>query len=315
MAKIGVVLATYNGEKYLSQMLDSLESQRRKPDFIIAVDDGSLDATVSILRSYQERLPLQITELGENRGHRAAFSKALHLANLLLSENDYVALADQDDIWLKDKLEILERELESSSASLVVGDAFLIDSKSKVFASSWRNHAGILESLSVENMLTGFTNVTGCMTLFKASLLSVILPIPEEVPVHDQWIAICAGVTSKYKSVSQPVIQYRIHENNAIGLKKKSWEETQRENLRWSKMLLNSKLFPLLDMKAQEFLKHYVSYVECRLTKSVLLPYFFWLMNNSKNLFPHKKGFLKIFPLLCYGILGAPLIKKFPSKK
>ena len=97
MAKIGIVLATYNGEKYLSQMLDSLIAQKRPADFIVAVDDGSKDSTPEILKSYEGRLPLQVTCLPQNTGHRAAFSKALELAAPQLGENDLIALADQDD--------------------------------------------------------------------------------------------------------------------------------------------------------------------------------------------------------------------------
>jgi glycosyltransferase involved in cell wall biosynthesis len=113
MAKIGIVLATYNGEKYLSQMLDSLVAQTRKADFIIAVDDGSKDNTPAILKSYQDRLPIKLTFLEKNSGHRAAFSKALELAQPQLCDNDLIALADQDDIWLPQKIETLEKEIES----------------------------------------------------------------------------------------------------------------------------------------------------------------------------------------------------------
>ena len=112
MAKIGIVLATYNGEKYLAQMLDSLVAQTRPADFIVAVDDGSKDNTPAILKSYQDRLPLQVTILEKNSGHRAAFSKALELAQPQLGENDMIALADQDDIWLPQKLQLLEKRVD-----------------------------------------------------------------------------------------------------------------------------------------------------------------------------------------------------------
>ena len=114
MAKIGIVLATYNGEKYLRQMLESLLAQTRPADFIVAVDDGSKDCTLEILKSYQDRLPLQISISPQNMGHRSAFSKSLELARPQLGDDDLIALADQDDVWLPQKLEILEKAIETN---------------------------------------------------------------------------------------------------------------------------------------------------------------------------------------------------------
>lgn len=118
MAKIAVVLATYNGAQYLPQMLDSLVSQERRADIVIAVDDGSTDSTPTILRDYAEKLPLRIEILPKNTGHRAAFSAALEIARNTLDKDDLVALADQDDTWLPQKLSILEREMQSGEKAL-----------------------------------------------------------------------------------------------------------------------------------------------------------------------------------------------------
>ena len=82
--KICITLATYNGEKYLAQMLDSLVAQTRPADVIIAVDDGSKDSTCEILERYKDKLPLEITKFEKNRGHRAAFSTALEKADTVL---------------------------------------------------------------------------------------------------------------------------------------------------------------------------------------------------------------------------------------
>ena len=143
MGKIGIVMATYNGERYLPEMLDSLVAQKRPADFIVVVDDGSKDSTPEILKSYENRLPLQITILPQNMGHRAAFSKALELARPQLGEDDLIALADQDDIWLPQKFEILENAIETAEPGknkpdLVFGDAEVVDSDGKTIGNSWR---------------------------------------------------------------------------------------------------------------------------------------------------------------------------------
>ena len=320
MAKIGIVLATYNGEKYLPQMLDSLIGQSRPADFIVAVDDGSKDGTADILESYKGRLPLQITRLPQNQGHRAAFSKALELAKPQLGENDFIALADQDDIWLPQKLKTLEEAILQSGANLVFGDAEVIDGEGKIIGNSWRKMDGIPESLSLRAILTGFTNVTGCMTLFKSMLLEQILPIPEQVPVHDQWITFCASADAKdgngVKAINAPVIQYRIHGQNAIGLgHAHTWTGNLKLNLQWAKMILGTPHFKALSDKDQKFLKRYISYVEDRLSKPFIPQYLVWVTQNASSIYPHVKGFIGFIPRILYGIVGAPVITKFFGKK
>lgn len=320
MSKIGIVLATYNGEKYLSQMLDSLLAQTRPADFIVAVDDGSKDQTTNILQSYAGSLPLQITCLPQNQGHRAAFSKALELAAPQLSDEDFIALADQDDIWLPQKLQLLEKALQTSNANLVLGDAQVIDSEGKIIGKSWRQMSGIPEHLSLKAILTGFTNVTGCMTIFKAKLLKQILPIPEQIPVHDQWITFCACVEaqsdSAVKSINDAVIQYRIHEQNAIGLgKTHTWTGNLKLNLQWANAILATPHFKELSSSDQKFLKRYIAYVQDLLTKPFIPKYFVWIAQNASSIYPHVKGFFGLFTHTIYGIVGAPIITKFFGRK
>jgi len=155
MSRIFIVLATYNGERFLSAFLDSLLKLTRQADSIIVIDDGSKDTTVSILKSYEGKLPLQIFCEEKNQGHRAAFAKGLEMAHKQARENDLIALADQDDIWLPQKLEILEAHI--GNADLVFGDAEVIDSGGETIAESWREEGNILSHLSTETLLTGFT--------------------------------------------------------------------------------------------------------------------------------------------------------------
>ena len=321
MAKIGIVLATYNGEKYLTQMLDSLLAQTRPADFIVAVDDGSKDSTPEILKSYQDRLPLQICISPQNMGHRSAFSKSLELARPQLGNDDLIALADQDDVWLPQKLKILEKAIETSDGhskkpDLVFGDAQVIDGEGKIIGKSWREMDGIPENLSLRAILTGFTNVTGCMTLFRANLLDKILPIPEQVPVHDQWIAFCACAHNGCVSIPDPVIQYRIHGQNAIGLgHTHTWTGNLKLNLQWARMITETPHFSELSESDQKFLKRYIGYVQDRLDKPLIPQYTVWVAKNARSLYPHVSGLFGFVPRILYGIIGAPIITKFFGKK
>ena len=320
MAKIGIVLATYNGEKYLSQMLDSLIAQKRPADFIVAVDDGSKDSTPEILKSYEGRLPLQVTCQPQNTGHRAAFSKALELAAPQLGENDLIALADQDDVWLPAKLQILEATIqEDPKTNLVFGDAQVIDGEGKLTGESWRKMDGVPEHLTLRAILTGFTNVTGCMTLFRSKLLKQILPIPEQVPVHDQWITFCASLEDHdecVKSISDAVIQYRIHGQNAIGLgDTHTWTGNLKLNLQWATMILQTPHFNALSTSNQKFLKRYIAYTEDRLHKKFIPKYLMWVIMNVASLYPYVKNITGFIPRILHGIIGAPVITKFFGKK
>ena len=320
MSKIGIVLATYNGEKYLSQMLDSLLAQTRPADFIVAVDDGSTDNTASILESYKDRLPLQIARFPHNQGHRAAFAKSLELAQPQLDDNDMIALADQDDIWLPQKLQILEETLQQTDANLVFGDAQVIDGKGKIIGESWRQISSVPENLSLRAILTGYTNVTGCMTIFRAKLLKQILPIPEQVAVHDQWITFCASIEAPndkgVKSISTPVIQYRIHGENAIGLgQSHTWTGNLKLNLQWAKMILTTPHFEKLSSSNQEFIKRYIAYVKDLLCKPFIPQYLVWIARNASSIYPHVKGIPGKILHILYGIVGAPIITKISGKK
>ncbi len=317
MAKICIVLATYNGSRYLSQMLDSLVAQNRPADLIIAVDDGSKDETPRILQYYSDKLPLHIEVHQVNQGHRAAFSRALELARKKVSAEDYIALADQDDVWLPQKLETLERELDANaSPALVFGDAQVIDGEGKVTAESWRKVNQLQDHLSTDALLTGFTNVTGCMVMFKASIIDQILPIPVGVPVHDQWITLCASVLGGYKAIDTPVIQYRIHGNNTIGMgHSHTWTGNLKLNLEWARAVEGSSLFHLLGDDSQRFLKNYIGYVGARLDQWILPSYLFWAAKNCKALYPHIKHSYRFIPRFLFSIVGAKFATKFLGKK
>ena len=312
MAKIGIVLATYNGEKYLAQMLDSLVAQTRPADFIVAVDDGSKDNTPAILKSYQDRLPLQVTILEKNSGHRVAFSKALELAQPQLSSNDQIALADQDDVWLPQKLEILEKEIQDKS--LVFGDAQVVDADGKIIAESWRSYSKIEKKISIEQQIAGINNVTGCLSLFSASLLDAILPIPEGVTVHDRWIAMLADKHNGVAAIDTPVVQYRIHGNNAVGgVAAPSMSKTLETQIQWTQTILdNAKRLDLTE-KEIRFAKNLLSLTKARLTHGFTPFRLLWIAKHRHELFLKDSAAVTLKRIL-FTAVGLPLARKIWKK-
>lgn len=314
MSKICITLATYNGEKYLAEMLDSLVLQTRQADLIIAVDDGSKDATPQILESFKDKLPLQIIRFEKNQGHRAAFSKALETARAQLNDDDLIFLADQDDVWRPHKLEIMAQKIMDKS--MIFGDAEIINGNGKMTSASWREKNGIVENLSQKALLTGYTNVTGCMVMFRASLLHLALPIPEDVPVHDQWITLCATIANGYAAISDKVIRYRIHNENAIGEGNKPWSEKLSTNLHWANAVRNSRIYPLLPESSRKFLDDYIAFSTARFKQKFVPKWFSWICKNRKELYPQcSENWSLMIPRVLFSIVGVSTAKKYFKKK
>ena len=312
--KICITLATYNGEKYLAQMLDSLVAQTKPANVIIAVDDGSKDSTCEILERYKDKLPLEITKFEKNRGHRTSFSTALEKACQLLADDDLIFLADQDDIWAPNKIEVMSQKIGDNSMSF--GDAEIIDGEGKVTDSSWRKKAEIVEQLSQQALLTGYTNVTGCMVAFKAGLLKTALPIPQDVPVHDQWITLCATAENGYCAITDKVIQYRIHESNAIGEGNKTWSEKLQTNLQWAKAVRSSDIFEKLPDESRQFLNKFIQFLELRFNHAFLSPLWFpWIVRNAHYIYPQVHSAPKMIARILFSFVGISTAKKFFKKK
>ena len=295
-------------------MLDSLVAQTKPADVIIAVDDGSKDSTCEILERYKDKLPLEITKFEKNRGHRASFSTALEKAREFLADDDLIFLADQDDIWLSNKLEVMSQKMGNSS--MIFGDAEIIDGEGKVTDSSWRKKAEIVEQLSQQALLTGYTNVTGCMVAFKARLLKTVLPIPQDVPVHDQWITLCATAENGYRAIADKVIQYRIHGNNAIGEGNKTWSEKLQTNLQWAKAVCSSSLYEKLPCESQQFLNKFIHFLELRFGHAFLSPlWLLWIARNARNIYPQVSSAIQMIGRILFSFVGVSTAKKFFKKK
>lgn len=312
MPDIFIVLATYNGERFLKPFLDSLCKQTRKITSIIAVDDGSRDSTISILQSYSQKLPLSIHPQEQNLGHRATFSLGLEITKKIAMHQDFIALADQDDIWLPQKLEILEKSI--GNADLVFGDATVIDAKGNKLADSWRNFARIKADFSTQQYISGNNNITGCLSLFKASLLDKILPIPDSTPVHDQWIALLAKKGNGIIPINDKICLYRLHGNNAVGLTSSfTFSESLQTSASWQKALLKNASALHFSDKELLFCKTLYQLTERRKIKSFSLTYLPWLSIHCNDLFPQadlKKHIAKIL----FSSIGKPLAIRFFGK-
>ena len=209
---ISVAMATYNGERFIAEQLESILNQTYKNIEVIVCDDASSDATVSILKAFaQKDARVRLIENKSNLGYVKNFEKAISLCR-----GEYIALADQDDIWMEEKLAILKEEI--GSASLIHSDAYLIDANGNVFSHSYTQYER--KYLHPKNIVELIFNpaVTGCSVLFTKALQKKILPFCKEIYVHDLWISMIAFKEQGIKYCDKPLLQYRQHGGNQIGI-------------------------------------------------------------------------------------------------
>lgn len=223
--QVDVLLATYNGEAYLHVLMESLLHQTYKPHKIIVRDDGSKDRTRDILQDYAEKYPslMKLLPVGTGQGSTTNFSELLKQ-----STSDYVMFADQDDLWIPEKIELtmekmeeLERENGTACPLLVHTDLIVADQELKPVNPSFWNYAKLLpKECSTLNRLLVQNVVTGCTLMMNRALVDLVQPISPQTIQHDWWIALVAAAFGKIDVVEQPTIYYRQHSTNAVGAKK-----------------------------------------------------------------------------------------------
>ena len=230
--RISVALATYNGERYLQELLDSIVKQTRLPDELIVCDDASSDQTMAILQGFSRSAPFRvyIEQNPQNVGSTRNFEKAIRNCS-----GDVIALCDQDDYWRPEKLALIEETLEANpEKGLVFSDAELVDDHLHSLNKTMWEHIGLVASLQAQiqtpeafSMLLKRRYVTGATMAFRASFRDGVLPISPHW-VHDGWISINIAAHSTFALIPRPLIQYRQHAANQIGAKTKRKHVIQR---------------------------------------------------------------------------------------
>lgn len=231
--KISVALCTYNGAKYLQQQLDSIATQTRPPDELVACDDASNDETVAILKRFAEKaaFPVQIFENEANLGLVKNFERAVEKCT-----GDIIALSDQDDVWMPEKLERFERVFATEpETGLVFCDATVTDEELK--PTGWklwdmtfrrRDRKRFTDGRAVEVLLE-YNVVTGAAMAFRSRFRDAILPIPKLTDfIHDGWISLAVATRSRIRFVDEPLIKYRQHPDQQLGAGLAKWKMARK---------------------------------------------------------------------------------------
>ena len=240
--KIDILMATYNGEKYLKEQIESILNQTYKNIRLIISDDASKDSTPQILEEYRKKdSRIEIYLNKENRGVVKNIEFLLEKV-----EDEFYMLADQDDVWLPLKVEKSIETLKKQNADLVFGDLEVVDEKLETLYPSFgdfmllnRKIKKYINSYKVNYL---YNCVTGCTVLSKKEFIEKILPIPTESKylIHDHWIGLVVALNGKLAYMPEKYIKYRQHGNNQVGTDKISHGFKNIEQVR--ELFINVKL-------------------------------------------------------------------------
>lgn len=224
--RVSVALATYQGERFLPEQLDSIALQTRPPDEMMVRDDGSSDKTLDLVESFAADVPFPVTvETSEERaGSTKNFERIFSMCS-----GDVIVPCDQDDVWLPSKLERLESAFATSGASLVFSDAYLIDEYGRRRRKSIWQMIGFTKpekerfAADALPMLICRSTVSGCTMAVSTDCLPLVLPFPPDpdsnglrLP-HDRWASLVVAALGKLHLVDEPLIEYRLHDDQQIG--------------------------------------------------------------------------------------------------
>lgn len=225
-------MCTYNGAEFLTEQLQSIACQLRKPCELIVCDDGSTDDTVALLSDISQNVPFPVRLFRNNErlGPAANFEKAISLC-----EGEIIALSDQDDVWRNDKIEKIEEVFDAHpEAVYTFSDAEILDQKGNRSESTlWKAlrlrqsdfaEIKLLKRLLKENV------VTGAGMAFRSSFRDVILPVPSGW-MHDYWIGLLGSAASRGIPISELLYKYRLHPAQACGWRKKTLLQACRISL------------------------------------------------------------------------------------
>ena len=241
MIRASVAMVTYNGGLYVKEQVDTILAAMSDKDELVISDDGSTDGTWELLREYEVSDNRVHLIKGPGRGVKQNVDYALHACL-----GQYIFLADQDDIWEPEKIEKMLKTFEEKKCGVVVHDALVVEGDGHTvlwesFYSIKNSGAGVLKNIWRNTYI-------GCCMAFRRELLDAVLPIPDDIEMHDEWIGI---INDKKKLgtcfIPDKLIRYRRHGENASSM--------QHYGLK--KMLSNRLVFMKEFVRRQKTWKHF----------------------------------------------------------
>ena len=210
---ISVCMATYNGERFIKEQIDSILPQLSAEDELIISDDGSTDRTLEIIESYKdERIKVLHHKKTENHSYpklKLCFSTSNFENALTNAKGDYIFLSDQDDVWEKGKI---QKSIEFlKSYDFVIHNLSFIDDAGNIIKEAYYKKKPLYFRVFKDILSLSFW---GCCQCFNRKVLDASLPFPKKVPQHDSWIGLVAEKTGRCAWINECLIRHRLTSAN-----------------------------------------------------------------------------------------------------
>ena len=206
---MSVAMASYNGEKYIKEQVETILQNLRQQDELIISDDGSTDKTIEKIKKLNDDR-IKILK-GPQKGLKKNFENAIQNCN-----GDIIFLSDQDDVWLENKVDKVLEYFNNNDYILIQHNAIVVDSENNILFSSFAEHRKVKTGV-IKNLIKN--SYHGCCIAFKKELIKEILPIPDNIYLHDEWIGLVGELNGKTCFIDDKLIKYRRHSENNSSFK------------------------------------------------------------------------------------------------
>jgi len=222
---VSILLASYNGEKYITEQIDSLLCQTFQNFKLFICDDKSTDGTYSLILRYAEKYPDRIL-VAQNKENSSS-AKYNFMQMMISHKDDYVMLCDQDDVWLPNKIEITLAKMKEMESRVGADSALLVHTDLRVVSEDLTT---VISPSFKEAMNSNFNRVrlrdqiiqntlTGCTVIYNRTLADLIDRMPRFMVMHDWWLMLIASAFGGIEGIDAQTVLYRQHNENSIGAK------------------------------------------------------------------------------------------------
>lgn len=264
---VDILLASYNGEKYIEEQIESILNQTYSNFTLHISDDKSTDKTRKILEKYSKKDKRIVLHLQDkNQGYLKNFEYLLTVAT-----SDYIMLCDQDDVWLENKVEVSLNKLIEDKLDLVVCNMLVVDEELSTINDSYFNfiNLNMNKDLTFKDYLLR-NPAAGCAMAFTKILLKKILPFPDlkhPYYIHDWYIYMIGQAYGKVGFINESLSKYRQHSTNSVGMNRKTkkdfnfFRQAREININYRISFCNE-LLKKVDSKSKKEVKAFISYME-----------------------------------------------------